>query len=236
MRTLTFAVNLGGVASAAEVAATARRAEQAGMGAVTVADHLGAAAPFQLLAAAAAVTERVRLRTYVLDAYFWNPALLAREVATLDVLSGGRVELGIGAGHMEHEHDAAGLPFPPIRERWVHVEQVVAEVREQAGAAGRPDPVLDVLVQSVQLGRDPREAATELVAQAAAERADWFDVEEVLATPFFLFAETPADAVDELLQRSERWGVTSWSTHAPSADAMVEVVAAYQERTGDAVG
>jgi len=116
------------------------------------------------------------------------------------------------------------------------VDERVAEVREQAGAAGRPDPVLDVLVQSVQLGRDPREAATELVAQAAAERADWFDVEEVLATPFFLFAETPADAVDELLQRSERWGVTSWSTHAPSADAMVEVVAAYQERTGDAVG
>jgi probable F420-dependent oxidoreductase len=301
MPELQFAVNLGRVASAADVVAAAHRAEEAGMDAVTVADHLGAAAPFQLLAAAAAVTERVRLRTYVLDAYFWNPALLAREVATLDVLSGGRVELGVGAGHMKHEHDTAGLPFPPIRQRWAHVEEVVAEVRrhlagpdhrpapvqqpvpvmvaamgatglgvaartadvvglagavqvadrppgtftlataevvdervaqvrEQAQAAGRPEPVLDVLVQSVQLGRDPREAATELVAGAAAEGADWFDVEEVLRTPFFLFAASAQDAAEEVARRSERWGITSWSTHAPSAAAMTEVVAAYRSR------
>ena len=89
-----------------------QRAEQAGIDTVTVADHIGAPAPFSLLALAAAVSERVRLRTYVLDAYFWNPALLAREAATVDALSGGRLELGVGAGHMRHEHDDAGLPFP----------------------------------------------------------------------------------------------------------------------------
>jgi len=49
------------------------------------------------LAAVAALTERLRLRTYVLNVGFWNPALLAREVATLQMLSEGRVELGLGA-------------------------------------------------------------------------------------------------------------------------------------------
>ena len=303
MPELQFAVNLGRVASATDVAAAARRAEDAGIGTVTVADHLGSSAPFQLLAVAAAATERVRLRTYVLDAYFWNPALLAREVATLDVLSGGRVELGVGAGHMEHEHLTAGLPFPPLRERWAHVEDVVdrvrrhlsdadhrpaavqqpvpvmvaamgetglgvaarcaevvglagavqvagrppgtftlasaavvdervAQVRERVSAAGRPEPVIDVLVQSVLLGRPARARAVALVEEAAAEGADWFDVDDVLEAPFFLFAETAEEAVDLLESRSARWGVTSWSTHAPSADAMAQVVAAYRSRRG----
>ncbi len=303
MTDLTFAVNLGRTGSASEVAGAARSAERAGLDTVTVADHLGSSAPFQLLAVAAAATERVRLRTYVLDAYFWNPALLAREVATLDVLSGGRVELGVGAGHMEHEHVTAGLPFPPLRERWAHVEDVVdrvrrhladadhrpvavqqpvpvmvaamgetglgvaarcadvvglagavqvpgrppgtftlasasvvdervAQVRERVSAEGRPQPVLDVLVQNVVLGRRARESAASMVEEAAADGADWFDVDDVLEAPFFLFAETAEEAVDLLESRSARWGVTSWSTHAPSADAMAEVVAAYRARRG----
>jgi alkanesulfonate monooxygenase SsuD/methylene tetrahydromethanopterin reductase-like flavin-dependent oxidoreductase (luciferase family) len=107
-----FGVSLAGWTDGPALLAAARTAEREGFDVVTVADHLGHAAPFPVLATAAAVTTRVRLRTYVLDAYFWNPALLAREVATVDLLSGGRVELGIGAGHMRHEHRDAGLPFP----------------------------------------------------------------------------------------------------------------------------
>ena len=118
MPDLRFGVSLAGWSDGPALLAAARTAEREGFDAVTVADHLGHTAPFAVLAAAAAVTSRVRLRTYVLDAYFWNPALLAREVATLDLLSGGRVELGIGAGHMRHEHVDAGLPFPPVDERW----------------------------------------------------------------------------------------------------------------------
>ena len=112
------------------------------------------------------------------------------------------------------------------------MDERVAQVRERVSAAGRPEPVLDVLVQSVQLGRPARERAVALVEEAAAKGADWFDVDDVLEAPFFLFAETADEAVDVLEQRSARWGVTSWSTHAPSADALAEVVAAYRSRRG----
>ena len=128
---MRFGVSLAGWPDGPALLAAARTAEREGFDAVTVADHLGHTAPFTVLAAAAAVTARVRLRTYVLDAYFWNAALLAREVATLDRLSGGRVELGIGAGHMRHEHVDAGLPFPPVDERWRHTAEVLAEVRRR---------------------------------------------------------------------------------------------------------
>jgi alkanesulfonate monooxygenase SsuD/methylene tetrahydromethanopterin reductase-like flavin-dependent oxidoreductase (luciferase family) len=94
MGEMRFGVSLAGWRDGPALLAAARTAEREGFDAVTVADHLGHTAPFTVLAAAAAVTSRVRLRTYVLDAYFWNAALLAREVATLDRLSGGREELG----------------------------------------------------------------------------------------------------------------------------------------------
>ena len=90
MTDLQFGVSLAGWSDGPALLAAARTAEREGFDAVTVADHLGHTAPFAVLAAAAAVTSRVRLRTVVLDAYFWNPALVAREVATLDLLSGGR--------------------------------------------------------------------------------------------------------------------------------------------------
>lgn len=137
-----FGVSVGRWSDGAALASAARAAEASGFDVLTAADHLGAPSPFTTLAAAAAVTARVRLRTYVLDAYFWNPALLAREVATLDLLSGGRVELGVGAGHMKAEHDDAGLPFPAVDERWSHVERLVQDVRDRlARADHEPAPV-----------------------------------------------------------------------------------------------
>jgi probable F420-dependent oxidoreductase len=139
---LRFGVSLAGWPDGPALLAAARTAEEGGFDAVTVADHLGHTAPFAVLAAAAAVTSHVRLRTYVLDAYFWNPALLAREVATLDLLSGGRCDLGIGAGHMRHEHVDAGLPFPAVGERWNHTAAVLAEVRRRLADPGHvPAPV-----------------------------------------------------------------------------------------------
>ena len=122
---MTFGVNLGWLGTENRPAGdpftgpleAARWAEDAGFDVVTSADHYGSTSPWVMLAAAAAVTERVRLRTYVLDVGFWNPGLLARDVATLDQISAGRVEVGLGAGHMPQEHEAVGLPFPPYRER-----------------------------------------------------------------------------------------------------------------------
>src|SRR5205814_1190696 len=98
--------------------------------------------PFVMLAAAAAVTTRVRLRTYVLNVGFWNPGLLARDVATLDVLSGGRVEVGLGAGHKPLEHEAVDLPYPPFRERVDRVAAFATQLRRHlSDPEFRPTPV-----------------------------------------------------------------------------------------------
>jgi F420-dependent oxidoreductase-like protein len=73
----------------------------------------GALDAWTTLAALAAVTERIRLGTMVSPVTFRHPALLAKSVVTADHVSGGRVELGIGAGWFEREHRAFGFPFPP---------------------------------------------------------------------------------------------------------------------------
>jgi F420-dependent oxidoreductase-like protein len=73
--------------------------------------------PFVALSALAASTEHVRLGHIVICTGFRNPALVAKMVATLDVVSGGRAELGIGAGWKQEEWEAYGYDFPPTRER-----------------------------------------------------------------------------------------------------------------------
>jgi probable F420-dependent oxidoreductase len=140
-RPFRFGVNLLTCASAAEWRAKCRRAEELGYDVILVPDHLGMVAPFPALVAAAEATERPRLGTFVLNAGFWNPALLAREVATTDALTGGRLELGLGTGYVQAEHETAGLPFGSPRER---VDQMRRTVRELARLLGseqhRPRP------------------------------------------------------------------------------------------------
>ena len=70
-----------------------------------------------LLAALAARTERLRLGTLVSPVTFRHPAVLAKAVVTVDHVSGGRVELGLGTGWMDAEHEAYGIPFPPMKVR-----------------------------------------------------------------------------------------------------------------------
>ena len=104
--------------------------EDAGFGALYVADHPGTgAAPFVALAVAAAVTDRIRLGTYVANAATWNPVALASEVATLDVVSGGRAILGIGAGHTPTEWTSVGQPFPSPGQRVDRMIEVVRATR-----------------------------------------------------------------------------------------------------------
>ncbi|GAB3499791.1 TIGR03621 family F420-dependent LLM class oxidoreductase [Nocardiopsis coralliicola] len=105
--------------------AQSREAEQAGLDALLAPDHLGAPAPFAMLAAAAVATERVALGTLVANNEFWNPALLAREAATVARLSGGRLELGLGLGHMKSEFEAAGIPWRGHPERCAAVERTL---------------------------------------------------------------------------------------------------------------
>ncbi|WP_225839527.1 LLM class F420-dependent oxidoreductase [Streptomyces sp. NK08204] len=127
-RPFRFGVNLLTSAPAAEWRDKCRRAEELGYDVILVPDHLGMPAPFPALVAAAGATERPRLGTFVLNAGFWNPALLAREVATTDALTGGRLELGLGTGYVPAEHEAAGLPYGSPRERVDHLRRTVGEL------------------------------------------------------------------------------------------------------------
>ncbi|MQY37162.1 F420-dependent glucose-6-phosphate dehydrogenase [Streptomyces sp. RB17] len=141
-RPFRFGVNLLTPAPAAEWRAKCRRAEELGYDVILVPDHLGMPAPFPALVAAAEATRRPRLGTFVLNAGFYNPALLAREVATTDALTGGRLELGLGTGYVPAEHETAGLPYGSPRERVDHLRCTVEELDRLLGSeAHEPHPV-----------------------------------------------------------------------------------------------
>ncbi|MFF0744830.1 TIGR03621 family F420-dependent LLM class oxidoreductase [Streptomyces sp. NPDC004111] len=127
-RPFRFSVNMLTPADGEEWARKCRRAEELGYDVIQVPDHLGRVAPFPAMVAAAAVTRRPRIGTFVLNAGFWNPALLAREIATTDALVGGRLEIGIGAGYVKEEHDRAGLEFLSPGGRVGHLAHTVAEL------------------------------------------------------------------------------------------------------------
>ena len=109
-----FGVVTGQARSAEEWVAKARRAEALGFSSFLIPDTLGQTfAPFPALAIAAAATHSIHVGTYVLANDHRNPVLVARESATLDFLSGGRFELGLGAGRPGVEEDSRklGIPF-----------------------------------------------------------------------------------------------------------------------------
>lgn len=122
-------------------AARARRIEELGYDVVTVADHLGMQAPFPAAVAAAAATTRACVGTYLTNAAFWNPELLAREVAGTDALTGGRFEPGLSIGHAGDESRAANLDFPDAEARMAHLETVFDTLeRRYADPEYRPRP------------------------------------------------------------------------------------------------
>jgi probable F420-dependent oxidoreductase len=131
-----FSTNAFGLRSAADFAAYCRRVEELGYDTLFAADHLGSTAPFQLLVAAAAATSRLRLGTLVLNVPFWNPALLAREIATADVLTGGRLEVGLGSGHMKWEFDEAGIEFEKFGARAGRLAATIEEISAIFAAGG----------------------------------------------------------------------------------------------------
>jgi probable F420-dependent oxidoreductase len=122
---LSFGVTGRAVDAAGAWRDRVRRLDDAGFDTVWVPDHIGLADPFADLVAVAGVSDRLRVGTYVLNIGFWNPLLLARSVATADLLTGGRLIVGLGAGHNRDEFVQAGLPYPPAGER---VDRLAASV------------------------------------------------------------------------------------------------------------
>jgi F420-dependent oxidoreductase-like protein len=118
------------------LAAVARTADEAGFDSIAVMDHffqIGVIGPpeqdmleaYTTLGYLAACTSRARLLTLVTGAVYRHPGILAKIVTTLDVLSGGRAWLGIGAAWNEEEARGLGIPFPPVAERFERLEETL---------------------------------------------------------------------------------------------------------------
>jgi F420-dependent oxidoreductase-like protein len=132
-----FTTPAGPARLGADLAAVARAADQGGFGFIAVMDHffqIGAIGPperemleaYTTLGYLAACTSRAKLLTLVTGAVYRHPGILAKTVTTLDVLSGGRAWLGIGAAWNEQESRGLGIPFPPTAERFERLEETVA--------------------------------------------------------------------------------------------------------------
>ena len=127
MRPFRFGVNLRSASSRAEWQDKARRVEQLGYSVVLVPDHLAAMlATIPAVMSAADATTSLRVGTNVLNNDLRHPVLLAREAATMDLLTDGRLELGLGAGYVQSEYDQAGLRFD---RGGIRVERLAESVR-----------------------------------------------------------------------------------------------------------
>jgi probable F420-dependent oxidoreductase len=173
---------------------TARRAEGLGYDILQVPDHLGAPAPFPALVSAAEVTT-IGLGTFVLNAGFYKPALLARDVAAVDMLSNGRFELGLGTGYVREEFESAELPFPSAGRRVDYLSHMTAYMQEHVPSvpiliAGAGDRVLTIAAYHAQtvgiaggrpggMATDPLGERVEFVRGVAGDRFD--DIELNLA-------------------------------------------------------
>lgn len=133
MKNLKFGMFVTNRQSWDEIRKQTQECERLGFHSMWFADHLVLRGPrlegWTLLSALAPVTEKIRLGSLVLCNSFRNPALLAKMSATLDVISGGRLELGIGAGWHEAEYRAYGYEFPDARTRIRQLEEGVKIIR-----------------------------------------------------------------------------------------------------------
>lgn len=125
-----FLADPGDASGGASVREAARRAESIGYSVLVYPDRVVVPYGFvPLLATAAAVTDRLRVAPFVANNDFRHPALLAQDLATLDVLSDGRVEVAIGAGWNRPAYDALGIPFDPVGVRVARLTEAVAVLK-----------------------------------------------------------------------------------------------------------
>jgi probable F420-dependent oxidoreductase len=143
MKPFRFGVNVWGARSRTEWVEKARKIEDLGYDALTVPDHLTEFfAPMPAVLSAAEATKRLRVGTNVLNNDLRHPVLVAREAATVDLLTDGRLQLGLGAGSIKSEYDQAGLGFDPGGTRVERLSEAVAIIKgllkgEQVTFAGR---------------------------------------------------------------------------------------------------
>jgi probable F420-dependent oxidoreductase len=143
VRSFRFGVNLGRAKSLVEWRTKARKVEDLGYNVLTVPDHLtDLIAPIPALVSAAEATKHLRIGTNVLNNDLRHPVLVAREAATVDLLTDGRFELGLGAGSIRSEYDEAGLRFDRGATRVDRLAEAVTIIKallegEQTNFAGQ---------------------------------------------------------------------------------------------------
>lgn len=129
-REFRFGVTSTGAKTGDEWKKKVVRAEELGYSILLVPDHfVGQIATMPALAMAAAYTSRIKVGSIVCSNDFRHPILLAKEAATIDMLSNGRFELGIGAGFLKIEYDAIGIPFDPPEKRVGRFEEAVKAIK-----------------------------------------------------------------------------------------------------------
>ena len=125
-RPFRFGVAVSQARSKEEWIATARKAESLGYSTLLMPDHLGEQfAPAPALLAAAEATQTLHVGSFVFDNDFRHPVMLAKEAATLDILTGGRFEMGLGAGWERAEYEQAGIPYDPPGVRVSRMEEAL---------------------------------------------------------------------------------------------------------------
>lgn len=185
-RDFRFGIGIRSVRSAGRFAEKVRRFADQGYDILHVPDHLGAPAPFPVMTAAAAAAN-IRVGTFVLNAAFYKPALLARDAAAVDVLSGGRLELGLGTGYVREEFEVAEMPYPSAGDRVAHLRHTTSYLKAELPSvpvliAGNGDRVLTIAAREADIvgltggglpsadNPDPMGERVDFVRAAAGER------------------------------------------------------------------
>jgi probable F420-dependent oxidoreductase len=311
-----FSVQGGLMSSAAEWRDLAVEAERLGFAALYVPDHPGVTAdPFAALASAASATSTLRLGTYVLNAGVRDPLAVATGAATVDLVSEGRMTLGLGAGHTPAEWTMAGRPYPSSAERVARLAEFVEIVdrllkgevvsfhgqflsvddaylltprpiqsrvplliggngkrllsvagktadiisltglgktledghrhaadwsREsidervrtigEAGRTGRGAPVLDALVQHLEVTDQ-----ADVAAERSAHMAPGLTSSDVMGAPYALIG-TIDEIVDQLRGYRDRWGFRSYVLRSSDMKAAAPIVARMQSVSRDVEG
>jgi probable F420-dependent oxidoreductase len=141
-RSTRFGLNLVFQGSVAQTVDEAKGAADVGFDVVLVPDHLGFQAPLPMLVAIADAVPSVRVSNLVINSALYRPALLARDLATVDAASGGRLDIGLGSGYVEEDFTGSGLSFPTGRQRLEMLTEHVRTIRELLSSPDyKPAPV-----------------------------------------------------------------------------------------------
>ncbi len=221
--------------------AVARLAENVGFASIWYEDHLMFRAPdrpggsvpqmecLTTLAALAAATERMEIGMLVLGVPYRNPALVAKMLATLDVISHGRVIAGLGAGWHEEEFTAYGYPFPTVRERMEGLEEAVqiidrmlrARPADAASFAGAQYAIADALNDPppirtprppILIGGNGERRTLRLVAQYA-DMCNVYGTMEEVTRRFAVLRQHCAEVgrpYESITRTMNHWTLTAW--------------------------